>query len=222
MPWAIDASGILCRMRSRYEGHDGWTVRGRRRRWMNDWGACGVCVRCGARLMMLRVICVTYKLNLCVSLCIIELKEIWCAFIERKMECRRSPAGHGSSPLSLPLCIVHWWRLARRAAARWQWVRAGAKRRRARRGSRRRVALRCAPCCERDVTRAVRIVRNSKACFLMVAVPKMGARAPTHMTKEQLKDIVRSNSRVRGCSPPSTEANDGTVGKLSVTRVRPC
>jgi hypothetical protein len=47
---------------------------------------------------------------------IIELKEIWCAFIERKMECRRSPAGHGrrqpgalwggGSPLSLPMCMV--------------------------------------------------------------------------------------------------------------------
>ena len=37
---------------------------------------------------------------------IIELKEIWCVFIERKMECRTSPAGHGWRQLG---ALWGWW-----------------------------------------------------------------------------------------------------------------
>ena len=48
---------------------------------MNDWG--GWCMR-----TMRRVVDDVARNKL-------ELKEIRCAFIERKMECRRSPAGHG-------------------------------------------------------------------------------------------------------------------------------
>jgi hypothetical protein len=37
---------------------------------------------------------------------IIELKEIWCVFIERKMECRTSAAGHGRRQLG---ALWGWW-----------------------------------------------------------------------------------------------------------------